>query len=245
GKGFHRVAWDLRYPSTTAVLAPEPAAARDEDSEDEGGGFMAPPGRYTVTLAKRVDGEVTALAGPLEFEVRRVLAGSLEGTAPADTAAFLQQVAALERAVSAADHGLGLAFERVAVLETALARSTSEPGTLDRELEALKQELYGLEEALSGSRTKRTLGQSQLPTVAGRLRVAASSDGQSDYGPTATHRRALAIASESFAALEPRLRELLDGELPALEARMEAAGVPWTPGRPLPELGAGREESKR
>jgi hypothetical protein len=93
-----------------------------------------------------------------------------------------------------------------------------------------------LETALTGSRSKRSLGQPQLPTVAGRLRVAASSDGQSDYGPTATHRRALTIARAEYAALEPRLRTLLEGELPALEARMEAAGVPWTPGRPLPEV---------
>jgi photosystem II stability/assembly factor-like uncharacterized protein len=235
GKGFHRVAWDLRYPTADAVLAADEEAT-DEEEGDGGSGFMAPPGRYTVTLAKKVDGVVTELAGPLELEVRRVLAGALEGTAPADAAAFLQQVAALERAVSAAGRGLDLAFERVALLETALARSTSRPGTFDHELETLKQELYELEEALTGSRTKRAFGQSQLPTVAGRLRVAASSDGQSDYGPTATHRRALAIASEVYAGLEPRLRQLLERELPALEARMEAAGVPWTPGRPLPEV---------
>ena len=59
-------------------------------------------------------------------------------------------------------------------------------------------------------------------------------DGQSDYGPTATHRRAFEIAAAEFAEIEPQLRELLDVDLPALEAKMEAAGVPWTPGRPLP-----------
>ncbi|HSO23728.1 MAG TPA: hypothetical protein VLT81_18895, partial [Chondromyces sp.] len=59
---------------------------------------------------------------------------------------------------------------------------------------------------------------------------------------TATHRRAFEIAAEQFAGLEPQLRSLIERDLPALEAKMEAAGVPWTPGRPLPEVGGGREE---
>jgi hypothetical protein len=32
------------------------------------------------------------------------------------------------------------------------------------------------------------------------------------------------------------LRQLIDVDLPALEAMMEVAGVPWTPGRPLPTV---------
>ena len=35
---------------------------------------------------------------------------------------------------------------------------------------------------------------------------------------------------------ESQLRQLLEVDLPALEAQMEAAGVPWTPGRPLPDV---------
>ena len=58
----------------------------------------------------------------------------------------------------------------------------------------------------------------------------------SDYGPTATHRRSLEIARQEFSEIEVGLRQLIDVDLPALEAKMEAAGVPWTPGRPLPEV---------
>jgi hypothetical protein len=80
----------------------------------------------------------------------------------------------------------------------------------------------------------RSLGEPRVPTVSGRLRVASMTDGQSDYGPTATHRRAFEIAGAEFSVIEPQLRQLLDVDLPALESEMEAAGVPWTPGRPLP-----------
>jgi hypothetical protein len=233
--GFHRVAWDLSYPTTAAIerVVSERWGGRP-DRDDSG--FMAPPGTYTVTMSKRVDGQVTDLAGPMAFEVVRVFEGALEGSSPTDAAEFMRQVAELQRSVTAADEAMELAFKTVEELERALARSTTDPGTLDTELEALRQKLYELDQALSGNRTIGEMGHPQVPTVSGRLRVASMSGGMSDYGPTATHRRSFEIAREEFAEIEVSLKQLLDDDLPALEAKMEAAGVPWTPGRPLPEI---------
>jgi hypothetical protein len=232
--GFHRVAWDLTYPTTSAIERVVTARRGRPDRGDSG--FMAPPGAYSVTLSKRADGQVTDLAGPVDFEVVRVFKGVLEGSSPTDTALFMGEVAELQRAVTAAAEVIELTFESIDDLEKALARSKTEPGGLDSELEALKQRLYELDEALSGNRSRRSMGEPSVPTVAWRLRVASFTDGQSDYGPTATHRRALEIAAEEFENIGAGLRQLVDVDLPALETRMEAAGVPWTPGRPLPEV---------
>jgi len=232
--GFHRVAWDLSYPTTSAIERVVTARRGRPDRGDSG--FMAPPGAYSVTLSKRADGQITDLAGPVDFEVKRVFKGVLEGSSPTDTALFMGEVAELQRAVSAADEVIELTFESIDDLEKALARSKTEPGGLDSELEALKQRLYELDEALSGNRSRRSMGEPSVPTVAWRLRVASFTDGQSDYGPTATHRRALEIAAEEFEDIDSGLRQLVDVDLPALGTRMEAAGVPWTPGRPLPEV---------
>jgi hypothetical protein len=233
--GFHRVAWDLSYPTTSAIE--RVASERRGGGPDRGdSGFMAAPGTYSVTLSKRVDGEVTVLAGPVDFEVVRVFEGVLEGTSPADTAAFMDEVAALQRSVSAADEAIEIAFEKITDLEKALARSTTDPGTFDTELEALKQHLYELDQRLSGNRSRRAMGEVSVPNISRRLRVAAMSSGMSDYGPTATHRRAFEIAVQEFSALEGDLKQLLEVDLPALEMKMEEAGVPWTPGRPLPTV---------
>jgi len=232
--GFHRVAWDLTYPTTSAIERVVTARRGRSDRGDSG--FMAPPGTYSVTLSKRADGQVTDLAGPVDFEVKRVFKGVLEGSSPIDTALFMGEVAELQRAVSAADEVIELTFESIDDLEKALARSKTEPGGLDSELAALKQRLYELDEALSGNRSRSSMGEPSVPTVAWRLRVASFTNGQSDYGPTPTHRRAFEIAAEEFGDIDAGLRQLLDVDLPALETRMEAAGVPWTPGRPLPEV---------
>jgi photosystem II stability/assembly factor-like uncharacterized protein len=233
--GFHRVAWDLAYPTTDAIRE----GSSDEWQRrggDPNSGFMAPPGTYSVTLSTRVDGEVNRLAGPLDFEVVRVFEGVLEGSSPTDAAEFMGQIADLQRGVTAADEAMKLAFKRIEDMEKALGRSTVDPGTLDTELEALKQNLYELDQTLSGNRTIEAMGRPQVPTVSRRLRVAAMSGGMSDYGPTTTHRRAFEIARTEFATVESSLRQLIDVDLSALEAKMEASGVPWTPGRPLPTV---------
>jgi hypothetical protein len=230
-KGFNRVAWNLTYPTTSAIRSGPESERQDVDADD---GFMAPPGTYSVALAKKVDGVVTRVAGPVEFEVYRVFEGALEGTPPVEAAAFMREVAALQLRVSAASQALALGFETVAYLEKALARATVEPGEIDSELEALKLELFEVDELLAGNRSRRDMGEAISPTISTRLRVAARTDGRTDYGPTAMHRRALEIAAKEFAVVEPELRRLLEVDLPALEEKMEAAGVPWTPGRALP-----------
>jgi len=232
-KGFHRVAWDLRTPTTKAI---ELVKSPPNPWERGGSGHMAPPGSYTVSLSKRVDGEVTELAGPVQFEVVRVFPGSLEGTPPAETAIYMAEVSELRRAVSAADEALKIAFGRVEKLQEALANSTIDPGTLDSELETLKQKLYGVDFKLTGNRSIADFGHPRTPNVSRRLRVASISDGQSDYGPTTTHRQAFEIAQIEFAEILPELRQLIEVDLPALEAEAETEKVPWSPGRPLPEV---------
>jgi hypothetical protein len=45
------------------------------------------------------------------------------------------------------------------------------------------------------------------------------------------HRDNFEMAQREFAALSGDLEQILDRELPALMKRLDAADVPWTPGR--------------
>ena len=76
-------------------------------------GVLAAPGTYTVSLAKRVDGRTTDLAGPVRFEVVRMRQGALPGADPKEAAAFLARVAEASRATSAATEAVSLALKRV------------------------------------------------------------------------------------------------------------------------------------
>lgn len=74
--GFHRVAWDLRYPATNAI-----SLEKQENSFGAPRGFMAAPGKYTATLSKVVNGKVTQLSDPVSFTVKRMHKGTLKGAA--------------------------------------------------------------------------------------------------------------------------------------------------------------------
>jgi hypothetical protein len=189
-----------------------------------------------VTLSKHVDGRSTELAGPVRFEVVRMRKGALLGSEPADTAAFLQRVAAAERVTTAATEAVNKAFQRTKDLRTALDRSRSAPDSLDRELHAIEQELYAIEEALVGNRSRATVEDDGPHTITRRVRVAAAGTAYSTYGPTATHRRSLEIAEEEFTAVRERLNALLEKRIPELERRLEEAGAPWTAGQPVPPV---------
>lgn len=186
-----------------------------------------------MTLSERIDGVERELAGPVEFDVVRLREGALPGSPPEAAAAFLAEVEDLNGRVGAAQQALDRAIERVELLAHVVARSTA-AAELETERHRIRQELWKLDEALRGNRSKAEVSAPAAPTIGGRLGVAQLGTMFSTYGPTPTHRRAVEIANEQLAQWKSDFARVVERELPALERRLDAAGVPWTPGRPLP-----------
>ena len=228
-KGFHRVAWDLRFPSTLAI-----GEQRNEDDE-EPTGVMAAPGEYTVTLSKQVDGTITDLSEPMSFKVERMRKGALDGADPKDTAAFWQRIAKLQRATTAASLALSNALRRIDHMQIALSRTPVAPGNLDRDLHQLKQALLELDGKLNGNRSKQQIGEKNNPTINYRLGVAMNGTMSSTYGPTPTHKRSLEIADTQFREFKTELKNILNEQLPRLEKALQDSGAPWVRGQPIPE----------
>ena len=227
-KGFHRVAWDLRYPATDAI----------SDVVDVGGdyiGAMVAPGDYTATLSKQEDGVITDLSQPIPFEVERMYEGALAGKDPQETAAYWKETERLNKSTTAASRVLRKALERVSLLQKALTRTPAAPGDLDSELYRLKQSLMALDEQLSGDRSKQEIGEKDKSTIARRLNVASSGTFGSTYGPAPLHKRSLEIAAAEFEELKKDLEEIVNIELPRVEEALRNAGAPWIEGQPIPE----------
>ena len=227
--GFHRVAWDLRFPAASALTE-----VPDEEDEDRPRGFLAAPGEYTVTLAKRADGQVTELAGPVGFKVEPLGRGALDGAEPERVAAFWRRLADAQRQVSGAREALREAFDRVELLAAALERSTAPPAALDRELHEVEMRLHDLDRRLVRDRARSEVGEAAAPSVSSRLRVAVSGTRLSTYGPTPTHLRSLEIAEDGVADVIAELDRIRSETIPSLERRLAEAGAPWTPGSALP-----------
>ncbi len=227
-KGIHRIAWDLRYPQNEALPT-------EENYFGSPRGYLAAPGRYTATLVKRVDGQISTIADPIEFDVVQMRSGALQGSTAEETVAYWQEVAALQRSVNGAVVTITNTLERFDLLEQSLALSVADPSTMDAELDALKQELYDIEAILKGNQSKAAIGEIEPHTIMIRLQVAGFGSAYSTYGPTATQRRSFEIATEEYTDIRDRLNVLIITALPDFERRLQAAGAPWTPGSPLPD----------
>jgi hypothetical protein len=228
-EGFHRVAWDLRYPPAdpTRIDAPPP----DDPFDYRPQGPMASPGTYTVTLSKRVGGVETALGEPHQFEAVPLGAAGLSPADRAELVAFQRRTARLQRAVLGALRTIGEAQSRIDHLKKALEDTPGKPGELPEQVRALDARIKDLKVALSGDRTVRRRNEPDPPSILDRVQGVVGGHWSATCAPTKTHREGYAIAAKEFAPVLERLRRLVDGDLRGLEAAAEAAGAPWTPGR--------------
>ena len=230
-KGIHRVAWDLRYAHNEALPAEESYFGPLQ-------GYLAAPGKYTATLVSRVDGATAAIADPINFDVVQMRSGVLSGSSTAETVAYWQQVAALERSVNGAIATIAATQDRIKVIEEALDLSRADPGSLndslDAELHTAKQELYDIEMLLNGNQAKAEIGARGPHAIVDRVMVAGFGSAYSTYGPTATQKRSFEIATEEYSDVRSRLDTVTQVRLPEIESKLHAAGAPWTPGSALP-----------
>jgi hypothetical protein len=99
------------------------------------------------------------------------------------------------------------------------------------EARALEDRLHAIGVALSGDATIRSRSESTPPAIADRVDDVVSGHWTSTSAPTETQREAYRIAGAAFEPVLEELRRLLEDDLPAIEAKLDDAGAPWTPGR--------------
>jgi hypothetical protein len=226
--GFTRVAWDLRYP----VPDPTNLTARDIDPWDRlPAGPLAAPGRYAVSLAKRVGGVVTPLGEPQTFSAVPLGTASLP---PADRKvllAFEAKTGRLQRAVLGAVRSAEEAHTRIDHLKKALSDAPAADPKLAVTLRAIEARLKDLEVELNGDATISSRSEPTPPSIVDRVQTIVAGHWDATSAPTATHRRNYDIAAGQFAPVLAKLRTLSLTDLKRLEDEAEAAGAPWTPGR--------------
>lgn len=227
-KGFHRVAWDLRHPYSGSVETPPNWQGLPPS------GFMAIPGQYSAELVLIKDGASRVLDGPVSFAVNRLYEPALKGAPLEEVNAFWTELAQVSGQVSAATYALDDAVEDVEILYKMLAASATSPGDLESTLHQLRQELYVLEEALSGNQSKGSIGAYDEHRITSWLWHAYGGVSDSTYGPTPAHRQSLDNAKTSFAPVRDRLNSIMNEELPAIRRALNERGAPWGRGQAIP-----------
>jgi photosystem II stability/assembly factor-like uncharacterized protein len=230
GKGFQRVAWDLRVPAPVLPRAPR---AEDEDNlfASPPIGPMVAPGKYSATLHTRVGGRMTQVGAPVEFNVLPDPAGLVTPEDRQRRTAFEQKLTALRRSIAGALEAANATSARLAAIRRAIDATPAAPRALHDQAREFQRRLNTLLISLRGDVALARRNEGVPPSISDRADGVAGDLIESLWPQTATHEQMFAIASEEFAVVLAQLRTMLITDLPALELQMEKAGAPWTPGR--------------
>jgi len=220
--GMHRIAWDLRYPA----FAP---TRRGRESS----GPMVVPGRYTVRLAKMVDGVFTAMGEPRSFEAKPLGLATLAASDKAALLVFQKKVGRLQRAVLGADRVVEETLEQLGFVELALLNTPAADVSLFEQVRDLKERLYDIDEQLTGDITQSSRAEFTAPGITQRVQRIVENFWSSS-APTTTNQQNYEIAGRAFQQVLEELRVLVDVDMAGLGERLEAIGAPWTPGRGVP-----------
>ncbi|HSQ20511.1 MAG TPA: glycosyl hydrolase, partial [Blastocatellia bacterium] len=231
--GINRVSWDLRYPAPT-LAPPRPPDGEEDPFAEPPGGPLVMPGKYSVTLSKRVNGVTTRLSVPQEFSVFVEGQSAMSATDRAALVEFQQKVARLQRAVSGAVETTNQLKTRLAQIKRALHETPAAEAKLADDAASIEKRTNDILRALRGDAALLRRQEILPPSIVERVNTIVSGQRMSTSAPTQTQREHYATAAEEFEQVLSRLRSLVEGDLAKLEKAMEAAGAPWTPGR-IPE----------
>jgi len=223
--GFHRVAWGLRYPPVDPWLSKE---EREEEDEPRPGVLVA-PGTFTVTMHKRVDSVLSDLDQRQTFDVVSIREPTLPGSTQQQRVVFDSQVDELARATQGTIKSIDAIVAELTAAKEVLLSSTADP-SLYEIANSIQQRIQVERDRLTENEIRDNYYELKAMTVRARLwhaRFAATNA----YGPTPSQRESLRIASSLYQNVSEQLSNLVDVDYAGLKDALNAAGVPWSPGR--------------
>lgn len=226
--GVKRITWDLRYPSPNPVSLSKPDFENPFASPDVGS--MVESGNYSVSLAKKVKGEITQLAGPVTFAVIPLENRTLPAEDRNALVTFQQEAADLSRAVQGAIRMSNELTEKLKYMRAALSQTPKAPESVTENLQDIDKKITDLKIKLTGDPVAQRLDKGVPPSINSRISSIIDEQSSSTSAPTQTQKDALKIAGESFAPVLADLKNLAEN-VQSVEKQLEDAGAPYTPGR--------------
>lgn len=235
--GIQRLNWDFRYAPPVVQAAPQlPPGVDLEALGGGGGGFggfgpqgeLAMPGKYTLTMAKRVGGVITPLPGSQTFNV---VAEGTEKMTPQDRtilAEFQRKVIRLQRAVTGALDAATTGKTKVGLMKRAALEAPGGNQALINEVNALDDKFDDVLQALRGG---RSLSDTPPPSINQRVSGIIQRIRLTALRPTQSQQDQYNIAAEEFKVALAKLKTLTDVDLAKLDKTLETVGAPWSAGR--------------
>ena len=225
-KGIHRVTWDMTFSRVSAItgqtMSPYHPMSR---------GVLVAPGTYKATLYKRVNGQISQLAEPVDVTLEAIYEGALTGASSKEVEKFGKDIIAAERRSSAMAATLRGLTKTMKSIRTALDRTPGNIATMESEFANIQKEINAISYELYGLNSRNQMG-TKPANISSRLSYALSAI-SSSYGPTQQHKEQFGYALDGLDKVGKRLNVLQLSTIPALQKAIVDASGPWTVGAPI------------
>jgi hypothetical protein len=226
----------MRYTPPAIRNQPQGGPGQEGPPPEAGAGFgnqgpqgpFVMPGRYTVSMAVRVNGVTTPVAGSQSFNVT---AEGREKMSPAEVQAlsdFQRKVSILQRSVGASVEAANEAKARIGLLKRSAQEAPVDNAKLVAQSESLDNEIDAIINALRGGRENTDI---PPPSINSRIAYVADRIRLSTIKPSQTQLTQYDLTNAEFQPVFARLRKLVDVDLPAFEKALSDAGAPLVPGQ--------------
>lgn len=232
GKGINRITWNLSYqvPSPVNTNQFNPLGRSGGGGRYRGGGsFSVLPGTYMISLSKNVRGEITDLAGPVEFNVVPLnnTAIPVSDQRRKEIVEFQKKAAAFSVKVQGTLFAINEMVSSVESIRQVLFTTPGSDPELMNRATGLKKELDEVLLVFNGDRTISRRNENPPTSLMNRVRNMSS---RSFNYLTQTSIDAYDIVQEEFAPVYAKVKKI-STDLEILESDLEKADIPWTPGR--------------
>ena len=228
--GFHRVAWNLRYPSIQPWAPPNPLFG---DDHEEPLGTLVVPGRYTVEMKHRVDGELVDIGQSQSFDVVSIRPDPvLPGATQEQRVVFESQADEMIRAASGTVAAIDSIIQELDAVKETLDRSVTD-GSLYALANSIQQRIKVQRDRIADNELRDAYNDLPEMSVTARLWHARFDNSASAHGPTAAQQESLRIARHLYDEVLAELTQVVETDYAGLKEAMDDARVPHTPGRGL------------
>jgi hypothetical protein len=216
--GIHRLVWDMRHA---------PARLPNLDGGIDAGprGPWVLPGDYQVRLRRGDQEQVREL---------RIVGDPAVGISAADRVAWHETLVSLHEMIGVSHAVTTTARQlegQVAQVRELLTTRPDAARALGTQLESIEFKLQTILDEMQGTDTGGGATQPGAPPLANQIRQLYSAVGASTALPTAEQADLTGRSRELLAAQVDAINQVLDVDMAELQAQLDRADIPWTPGR--------------
>lgn len=225
-QGIHRVTWNLRYPPTTPVRLNKHNPGRYESADE---GPLVLPGTYSVEIHMSTNGVIEKISDAVSFEVKALENSSLARQSE-DVLAFKKELSELRRLFRGTANQFGELQNQLSHLKTAIQTYPNVDLSLMNEVKSIEALIEKTTILMWGDYHKASRDIETGPSIGDRIETIVGQTWYSTSNITTTQKDQFALAKEEYVTLRKMVDEI-QTRVKALEVKLDAAGVPYTPSR--------------